>query len=102
MYERAEDLSAANACPPGAVEVTLRFFGTDDLAFTFTAFDVLVSPQEPGTRSYTSLSQSSKESVDARVQGRAHFREGCVKGVRQGEKAGCLVIQHVLRPLRGR
>jgi hypothetical protein len=38
--------------------------------------------------------------VDARVFGGMHFREGCVKGVTQGEQAGRFVFQHALRPLR--
>jgi hypothetical protein len=29
-----------------------------------------------------------------------HFREGCTKGVTQGEQAGRFVFQHALRPLR--
>lgn len=85
-----------------AVEVTRRFFGTDDIPFTFTAFDVFISPGEAMTRSYHSLSQAAAESVDARVYGGMHFREGCVKGVRQGEKVGRFVFLHALKPLKGR
>ena len=52
-----------------AVEVLRRFFGTDDIAYTFTAAG--------STRSYSSLSQAAAEAVDARVFGGMHFRTGC-------------------------
>ena len=51
------------------VEVLRRFFGTDDIAYTFTAAGL--------TRSYASLSQAAAEAVDARVFGGMHFRTGC-------------------------
>ncbi len=75
-----------------AVEVLRRYFGTDDIAYTFTA--------GPDTRSFGSLSQAAAEAVDARVFGGMHFRTGCVQGVRQGEQVGRFVIEHSLRPLK--
>ena len=75
-----------------AVEVIRRFFGTDDIAYTFTAAGL--------TRSYSSLTQAANEAVDARVFGGMHFRSGCVQGVRQGEHVGRFVIQHALKPLK--
>lgn len=85
-----------------AVEVVRRYFGTDDIPFTFTARDVFIVPGQEMTRSYDSLSQATEESVDARVYGGMHFREGCVKGVRQGEKVGRYITQHYLKPLPGK
>jgi hypothetical protein len=75
-----------------AVEVLRRYFGTDDIAYTFTA--------GPDTRSFASLSQAEHEAVDARVFGGIHFRSGCDQGARQGEQVGRFVIQHSLRPLK--
>jgi hypothetical protein len=77
-----------------AVKVLRRFFGTNDIAYTLTVGTL--------TRSYSSLSQAAAESVDARVFGGMHFRTGCVHGVRHGEQVGRFVIQHELRPLKGR
>jgi hypothetical protein len=75
-----------------AVEVLRRYFGTDDIAYTFTAVG--------NTRSYGSLSQAAAEAVDARVFAGIHFRTGCVQGVRQGGQVGRFVIQHSLKPLK--
>jgi len=75
-----------------AVEVLRRYFGTDDIAYTFTAAG--------STRSYASLSAAAAESADARVFAGIHFRTGCVQGVRQGEHVGRFVIQHFLKPVK--
>ncbi len=77
-----------------AVEVLRRYFGTDDIGYTFTAAG--------STRSYNSLSQAAAEAVDARVFGGMHFRTGCVQGVRMGGHVGRFVIQHSLKPLKER
>ena len=77
-----------------AVEVLRRFFGTDKIAYTFTAAGI--------TRSYASLSQAADESVDARVFGGMHFRTGCVRGLTQGEQVGRFVYQHNLQPPKKR
>jgi len=75
-----------------AVEVLRQYFGTDAIAYTFTAAG--------NTRSYSSLSEAAAEAVDARVFGGMHFRTGCVQGVRQGTQVGRFVIQHSLNPLK--
>jgi hypothetical protein len=72
--------------------VLRRYFGTDDIAYTFTA--------GPDTRSFRNLSQAAADAVDARVFGGIHFRTGCVQGVRHGEQVGRFVIQHSLLPLK--
>jgi hypothetical protein len=77
-----------------AVEVIRRFFGTDRIAYTFTAAGL--------TRSYSTLSQAEAEAVDARVFGGMHFRSGCVQGIRLGEQVGRFVIQHALKELKPR
>ena len=89
-------------------EVLRRYFGTDDIAWGFT-FDappvplpapLLPLPAKPITRTFLTLREAAAESVDARVFGGMHFREGCTKGVTQGEQVGRFVFQHALRPLR--
>ncbi len=74
-----------------ATEVLRRYFGTDDVGYTFTTPTGI-------TRTFTSLSQAAADAVDARVFGGMHFRTGCVQGVRHGEKVGRFVFEHELRP----
>lgn len=73
-------------------EVIRDFFGTDEVAYTFTV---------PGIppRSYTTLSQAADEAAMARVYGGIHFRTGCVSAVRFGEQVGRFVFNTRLRPL---
>ena len=75
-----------------ATEAMRLFFGTDDIAFTFTAGGL--------TRSWASFSQAGNEAVDARVFGGMHFRTGCEMGLRQGEQVARFAFRHYLRPLR--
>jgi hypothetical protein len=76
-----------------AVEVLRRYFGTDEVPYTFTAGGV--------TRSFATLSAAADESVDARVIGGIHFRTGCTRGVIQGRQVGRFAYQHFLKPLKG-
>lgn len=82
--------------------VLRRYFGTDAVAYTFSATIPQAAPLPPEilTRSYSTLSQASAEAVDARVFGGMHFRDGCAQGVRQGDKVGSFVFRHYLRPLK--
>jgi hypothetical protein len=57
-------------------------------------------PPESLTRSYTSLSQASAEAVNARVYAGIHFRDGCVRGVKQGERVGRFAFRNYLRPVK--
>lgn len=75
-----------------STEALRRYFGSDEIGFSRTAFGV--------TRSFTSLSQASAEAVEARVFAGIHFRTGCVHGLRHGEQVGRFVFQHHLRPLK--
>jgi hypothetical protein len=56
-------------------------------------------PPESLTRSYTSLSQASTEAVNARVFTRIHFRDGCERGVKQGERVGRFVFGNNMGPV---
>jgi hypothetical protein len=95
-------LSGANT------EVMRRYFGTDNVGYTFTVNTAAVPlpaplaalPPKAITRSFDSLSQATSEAASARVLAGIHFRSGCVQGVRQGTKVGRFVILHYLRPLK--
>lgn len=91
----------------GAQAAILRaFFRRDDIGygFTFNAPPVPLPaplaalPAKPITRAFASLSQATSESVDARVFGGMHFREGCRAGVLQGTLVGYSVFLQALRP----
>jgi hypothetical protein len=77
-----------------STEAMRRFFGTDEVPYTFTAAGI--------TRSYERLSQASQEAADARVYGGIHFRTGCEMGVKIGEKIGRFVTLHALRPIKNK
>ena len=83
-------------------EVLRRYFGSDAMRYTLSATIPQAAPLPPETltRSYRTLSQASAESVDARVFGGMHFRDGCEQGVRQGGKVGRFTFDHYLRPLK--
>jgi hypothetical protein len=93
-----------------SAQVLRQFFGTDDIAFSrdFTAPAVPLPPPmaalppKPMTRSFDSLSEAVAEARDARVYAGIHFREGCVAGARQGAQVARFVVQHELRPLKGK
>jgi hypothetical protein len=76
-----------------AAEILRRFYGTDDIAWTFTGAGI--------TRSFSSLTQATDEAIDARVFGGMHFRTGCVRGVKQGAQVAHFVFNHELRELKG-
>ncbi len=101
------------ALPTGSgasAEVLREFFGSDKIAFTrdFTAPIVPLPtplaplPAKPLTRTFHSLSQAIAEARDARVFAGLHFREGCEAGARQGAQIARFVVQHELRPLKGK
>jgi hypothetical protein len=107
------DYSCGLSTASGAnTEVLRRFFGTDHVPYklkvTAPALALAPPPAEPLLpakeieRSYSSLSQAAEESARSRVYAGIHFYEGCMVGVRYGEKVGRFAYQHYLRPLRPR
>ena len=81
-----------------AAEVLRRYFGTDAVAFGFTAgppFGGVVQP-----RHFTSFTQAERENADSRVLAGIHFRSSVNAGMRLGEQVGRYVIQHSLKPLK--
>jgi len=71
--------------------VLRRFFGTDNVGYTFTAAGI--------TRSYARLSEAAAESVDARVVCGNPFPHGMRAGCAPGQ-VGRFAIQHFLKPVR--
>ena len=101
------------ALPTGtgaSAEVLREFFDTDRIAFTrdFTAPPVPLPPPLAAlpakaiTRSFGFLSKAVAEARDARVFAGLHFREGCEAGARHGAQIARFVVQHELRPLKGK
>ncbi|MFD0740196.1 vanadium-dependent haloperoxidase [Lysobacter koreensis] len=83
-------------------EVLRRFFGTDDITFSFTVSIPQPAPAPPEvlTRNYTSLSQAANEAVDARVFGGMHFRDGCEQAKRTSSKVASYVFARYLKPVQ--
>lgn len=79
-----------------AAEVMERFFGTDYLAFGFTAG----APFAGTTRQYSSFSQAALENANSRVLAGIHFRASCLAGLGQGQRIGDYVYYNLLRPIR--
>jgi hypothetical protein len=76
-----------------ATEVIRDVLGTDDVPYTVTATGLPPAV----TRSFATLSEAADESASARVYGGIHFRTGCTKAVRLGEKVGNYVVHTQLR-----
>jgi hypothetical protein len=84
---------SGHACGSGAIVASLQnFFGTDKIAFT--AFGA-----GSGTwRSYTRLSETIKEIIDARVYAGIHFRTADVQGAIIGKKVAHWEEKHYFQP----
>jgi hypothetical protein len=94
----------------GALFQTLRrFFGRDDIAFTFVSeeFDGITVDQD-GTvrprlpRSFASLGQAEEENGQSRIYLGIHWAFDKVEGIRQGRRVADLVFDQILRPTEGR
>jgi hypothetical protein len=102
------------ACPSGhagfggaVFQVLRRFYGTDDIAFTFVSDELNgetrdnqgnVRPLFP--RSFTSLSQAEEENGQSRIYLGIHWSFDKDEGMQQGRKVGNYVFNNVLRPLQ--
>ncbi|HET6371810.1 MAG TPA: vanadium-dependent haloperoxidase, partial [Candidatus Polarisedimenticolia bacterium] len=90
----------------GALFQTLRrFFGTDDIAFTFVSDEFngstkdhtgAVRPLIP--RSFSSLSQAEEENGQSRIYLGIHWRFDKVEGIAQGRRVANYVFDHAFRP----
>lgn len=114
MGAPASNLSGPSFTPPfpaypsghagfgGALfEVLRRFYGTDDIAFTFTSDeyngqtlgqDGVVRPLHP--RSFTSLSQAEAENGQSRIYLGIHWSFDKTQGIAQGRKVARFVMRN--------
>ena len=88
------DHPSGHSCGSGAIVASLQnFFGTDKVAFT--AFGA----GSGTTRSYTRLSQTIKEIIDARIYAGIHFRAADEQGAIIGKKAAHWAEKHYFQPI---
>jgi hypothetical protein len=86
------DYSSAHATAGGAGSELMRnFFGTDKIIFSSA------STSYPSTRSFTSLSQASRENSLSRIYIGYHFRQACTAGEQQGRSIGKWIFDHYLQ-----
>jgi hypothetical protein len=82
-------------CFNGSIAQTLRqFFGTNRIAFSVT------SANSGTTRSYTRLSQATREAINARVWSGIHFRKADRQGARIGKQVARYCAKHYIHPIR--
>jgi len=82
-------------CFNGSIAQTLRqFFGTNRIAFSVT------SANSGTTRSYTRLSQATREAINARVWSGIHFRKADRQGARIGKQVARYCAKHYFHPIR--
>jgi len=114
----ASNLTALNFTPPfpaypsghagfgGALFETLRnYFGTDDIAFTFTSdeYNGVTKDNEGNVRpllprSFTSLSQAEEENGQSRIYLGIHWSFDKVEGIAQGREVADHVFTHAFQP----
>ena len=116
----ASNLTGPNFTPPfpaypsghagfgGALFETLRkFYGTDDISFTFISDefngltrgnDGVVRPFLP--RSFLSLSQAEEENGQSRIYLGIHWRFDKTRGIAQGRSVADYVFTHIFKPLK--
>lgn len=80
----------------GAAAAALAIvLGGDQVSFSMTSGPPFANIK----RSFTSLSQAARESVDSRVYAGIHFRSACEDGLALGEKIGRRAARSFLQPL---
>ncbi len=118
----ASNLTGPNFTPPfpaypsghaafgGALfQVLRRFYGTDQIAFTFVSDEYdgqtrdntgAIRPLAP--RSFTSLSQAEAENAYSRIYLGIHWLYDATGGIEQGNNVANHVFDHLYRPSRNR
>jgi hypothetical protein len=115
----ASNLAGPNFTPPfpaypsghagfgGAVfQVLRRFFGTDDVAFTFVSdeFNGTTVDNEGNVRpllprSFASFSEAEEENGQSRIYLGIHWSFDKSEGIAQGRRVGDWVVDHAFQPL---
>lgn len=115
----ASNLSANNFTPPfpayvsghatfgGALfQVLRRFFGRDDIGFTFVSdeyngvtLDNVGNARPLIPRTFSSLSQAEEENGQSRIYLGIHWSFDKTEGIKMGNEVGNWVVDHVLKPL---
>ena len=118
---QASNLTGPNFTPPfpaypsghatfgGALFETLRkFYGTDDIPFTFTSdeFNGVTKDSQGNvrpllSRSFTSLSQAEEENGQSRIYLGIHWTFDKTEGIAQGRKVADAVFATAFTPTRG-
>jgi hypothetical protein len=90
-------------------ETLRRFFGSDDIAFTFVSdeFNGVTVDNQGNTRprvarSFGTLSQAEDENGQSRIYLGIHWRFDKTEGIAQGERIAAYVFSHAFLPDRGR
>jgi hypothetical protein len=114
----SNNLTAVNFTPPfpaypsghagfgGALfQMLRRFYGTDDISFTFVSDEFNGVTKDPsGTvrplipRSFTSLSQAENENGQSRIYLGIHWSFDKTEGIAQGRRVADYVFDHAFRP----
>ncbi|WP_342316220.1 vanadium-dependent haloperoxidase [Lysobacter sp. FW306-1B-D06B] len=101
------DYPCASTSATGAAAQTMRrYFKSDAVPFTRMVNAPVAPlppplvdlPAKPITRSYPSLSTAEQEQVMARVYAGIHFTEGCLAGLKTGNKVADWVFARYLQP----
>ena len=93
----------------GALFQTLRrFFGTDDIAFTFVSDEFNGSTKDNNgnvrpliPRTFSSLSQAEEENGQSRIYLGIHWRFDKTEGIAQGRRVADYVFDHAFGPVKG-
>jgi hypothetical protein len=118
----ASNLNGPNFTPPfpaypsghagfgGALfEIMRRFYGTDNIAFTFVSDEFNgqtrdhngnLRPYRP--RSFSNLSQAEEENGQSRIYLGIHWSFDKTEGIALGNRVGDYVFDHAFRPVRQR
>lgn len=118
----ASNLTGPNFTPPfpaypsghaglgGAIfQIMRRFYGTDDIAFTFVSDEFNgqtrdhngnVRPYRP--RSFSNLSQAEEENGQSRIYLGIHWTFDKTEGITAGRRVADYVFDHAFTPVRGR
>lgn len=100
------DYDSGHAVQGGAAaQVLLRFFDTDNIAFTTCSTTIpagsTCNDASPAWRFFTSFSDAAEENGLSRILIGFHFRKAVTEGIEHGRKIADYAFNHFLRPAHG-